>query len=182
MPKGTSKSTAIIQRLLEERRQYEAWIARLNDSADASPGHVRAAGPGDRKRQELDAAGGKKPHVGSTPPPKPQPHARPTPQKVGHEDELAFIKSVTEDDDAAPSARRASGAQFQPVVPADMPRAQPPSAPRAANPSPAPVLPEASDSAGDEQADKTLKCKECGTMNRPTEWYCQQCGAELAAF
>jgi len=89
---------------------------------------------------------------------------------------------VTEDDDAAPSARRASGAQFQPVVPADMPRAQPPSAPRAANPAPAPVLPEASDSAGDEQADKTLKCKECGTMNRPTEWYCQQCGAELAAF
>src|SRR2546428_3658263 len=42
MPKGTSKSTAIIQRLLEERRQYEAWIARLNESADASPGHVRA--------------------------------------------------------------------------------------------------------------------------------------------
>src|SRR3989449_11200402 len=42
MPKGPSKSTAIIQRLLEERRQYEAWIARLNDSADASPGHVRA--------------------------------------------------------------------------------------------------------------------------------------------
>src|SRR5438067_11982975 len=34
MPKGMSKSTAIIQRLLEERRQYEAWIARLNSSAD----------------------------------------------------------------------------------------------------------------------------------------------------
>src|SRR6058998_3370673 len=42
MPQGTSKNTAIIQRLREERRQYEAWIARLNDSADASPGHVRA--------------------------------------------------------------------------------------------------------------------------------------------
>src|SRR5467141_1681809 len=42
MPKGPSKSTVIIQRLLEERRQYEAWIARLNDSADATPGHVRA--------------------------------------------------------------------------------------------------------------------------------------------
>src|SRR5207302_5659627 len=37
-----SKSTVIIQQLLEERRQYEAWIARLNDSADATPGHVRA--------------------------------------------------------------------------------------------------------------------------------------------
>src|SRR5712691_7910795 len=42
MPKGTSKSTAIIQRLLEERREYEAWIARLNNAADATPGHVRA--------------------------------------------------------------------------------------------------------------------------------------------
>src|SRR6266699_1297630 len=42
MPKGPSKSTVIIQQLLEERRQYEAWIARLNDSADATPGHVRA--------------------------------------------------------------------------------------------------------------------------------------------
>src|SRR5207302_1417600 len=42
MPKGMSKSTAIIQRLLEERRQYEAWIARLNSSADATPGNVRA--------------------------------------------------------------------------------------------------------------------------------------------
>ncbi len=29
---------------------------------------------------------------------------------------------------------------------------------------------------------KTLKCGECGTLNRPTEWYCEQCGAELAAL
>ena len=24
---------------------------------------------------------------------------------------------------------------------------------------------------------KTLKCQECGTMNYPTEWYCERCGA-----
>src|SRR5437870_4653371 len=42
MPRGPSKSTVIIQQLLDERRQYEAWIARLNDSADATPGQVRA--------------------------------------------------------------------------------------------------------------------------------------------
>jgi hypothetical protein len=30
-------------------------------------------------------------------------------------------------------------------------------------------------------AAKTLKCAECGAMNRPTEWYCERCGAELAA-
>src|SRR2546422_11730246 len=42
MPKGPPKSPVIIRGLLEERRKYEAWLARLNDSADATPGDVRA--------------------------------------------------------------------------------------------------------------------------------------------
>lgn len=29
---------------------------------------------------------------------------------------------------------------------------------------------------------KTLKCTECGSMNLPTEWYCERCGAELSAL
>ena len=29
---------------------------------------------------------------------------------------------------------------------------------------------------------KTLKCAECGAFNYPTEWYCERCGAELAAL
>jgi hypothetical protein len=29
---------------------------------------------------------------------------------------------------------------------------------------------------------KTLKCGECGALNYPTEWYCERCGAELAAL
>lgn len=29
---------------------------------------------------------------------------------------------------------------------------------------------------------KTLKCQECDTLNYPTEWYCERCGAELAAL
>jgi len=29
---------------------------------------------------------------------------------------------------------------------------------------------------------KSLKCQECGTLNMPTEWYCERCGAELAAM
>ncbi len=35
-------------------------------------------------------------------------------------------------------------------------------------------------STGEQQ--KTLRCTECGTMNFPTEWYCERCGGELAAF
>ena len=29
---------------------------------------------------------------------------------------------------------------------------------------------------------KSLKCSECGALNYPTEWYCERCGAELAAL
>ncbi len=31
-------------------------------------------------------------------------------------------------------------------------------------------------------ATKTVKCAECGTQNLPTEWYCENCGAELTAL
>ncbi|MGH7547820.1 MAG: hypothetical protein ACREMM_06575 [Gemmatimonadales bacterium] len=264
MPKGSSKNTAAIQRLLEERRQYEAWIARLNNSADATPGHVRARVRADyearlaavteelkahadsarqaieqkkhlrgelqkkealaaekltetelrhsvgeydeaqwsqvhrdvlaelvsvredlqsveadlQKLEELDGLVRSRPAPRTAPPPRPQV----TPIEVTKEDELAFIKSVTEDEKGgAPSPRRASGAQFQPAIPTETPRT--PSPARAANPAPAPIVPESSKSADDdEEGAKTLRCKDCGTMNLPTEWYCEQCGAELAAF
>jgi hypothetical protein len=32
------------------------------------------------------------------------------------------------------------------------------------------------------EADKTLKCPECGAMNYTTEWYCERCGGELSTF
>src|SRR5213593_3597302 len=274
MAKGMSKSTAIIQRLLEERRQYEAWIARLNSSADATPGNVRARVREDyearlvavmeelkahaesarlaiqekryirgelqkkealaaekltetelrhsvgeydesqweqvhqdvlaelvsvredlqaveadiQKLEELDALVRNRPTPRAAPAPAPQ--ARPTappllapepPEKAAQVDELEFIKSVTEDDTgSAPSPRRASGAQFQPSIPGDPPRAAAPPSQRAANPVPAPIVPDPS-AAGDEEVERTLRCKQCGTMNLPTEWYCGQCGVQLDA-
>lgn len=30
-------------------------------------------------------------------------------------------------------------------------------------------------------AGRTLRCGECGAMNKPLEWYCEKCGAELTA-
>lgn len=36
--------------------------------------------------------------------------------------------------------------------------------------------------AGAAEQPKTLKCVECGSMNYPTEWYCERCGAELASL
>lgn len=68
-------------------------------------------------------------------------------------DDLAFLHSVI-----APSGS-------QPVVPAST--MTPPSVPTAGHTA---------------EPTKTLRCTECGTMNLPTEWYCERCGGELAAF
>lgn len=281
--KGPSKGTATIQRLLDERRRYESWIARLHSTADATPAPVRERVEADyaarlkavneelkvhaeaarqliaqrqetvvelrereqraaerlaegelrhtvgeyddeqwtqfRKealgelvavREELQeveadlrqleevnalvlatpvpqppiaapppavapppaaepppapppAVEKPAPRVGS--PPRPQPKAEPREKRVAV-DELAFIKSVS--DDRTPGQKRVSGAQFQPAESL---------APPSRN-TDEPLIEAKSESS----APRTLKCPECGTMNMPTEWYCEQCGAELAAL
>jgi hypothetical protein len=79
-------------------------------------------------------------------------------------DELAFLKSVS--DEPSRPARRPSN----PGMPAQTATAAPRPTETAA-PAPAKVA---------SGVAKTLKCGECGTLNRPTEWYCERCGAELA--
>jgi len=267
MPKGSSKSTAAIQRLLEERRQYEAWLARINAAGDAAPEHVRvrvradyearlqavteelkahadaarqlvaqrkeflhelqrkekaaaerlaetelrhAVGEYDESQwtqvhkdalaelvsvreemqevaqdieqlEELDSLVRAKPGPRVGPPPKPQPKPdgprRVAPSPV---DELAFLKSVTEDDKNAPSPKRASGAQFQPSEPLTSLGQR---GAGGGQPTPSAGSPLAqTNNNEDAEVVKTLKCKECGTMNLATEWYCESCGAELAAL
>ena len=255
MPKGPSKSVSVIQQLLEERRQYEAWLARITATADSAPEHVRTRVRADyearlkavieqlkshadaarqliaeRKQthgelqkkekaaaerlaeielrhevgeydetqwsrvhedalaelgtardelldverdiarlEELDALVKAKPGVlprpvvssPPPPPPSPPPPLPPPPQKRRTPgDELAFLRSVT-DDKNTPSPRRATGAQYQIDEGA---------------------TPEAPVNADDVEVEKTLKCRKCGTMNLATEWYCENCGAELAAM
>ncbi|MDX2121492.1 MAG: zinc finger Ran-binding domain-containing protein [Gemmatimonadota bacterium] len=95
----------------------------------------------------------------------------------GKLDELAFLKSVTGNEPpaappaAAPAGRgRASGGFTRAPEP---PAAEPP---------PEPKTPTVDPGKDRGSAQKTLKCAECGTLNRPTEWYCERCGAELAAL
>ncbi|HSU97008.1 MAG TPA: hypothetical protein VLI40_07255 [Gemmatimonadaceae bacterium] len=45
---------------------------------------------------------------------------------------------------------------------------------------PPPVSAQSADARRD--ADKTLKCPECGALNYATEWYCERCGGELSTF
>jgi hypothetical protein len=92
------------------------------------------------------------------------PPAAPKSQTQPPGDELAFLKSVS--DEPSRPVRRPSN----PGMPAQTATAAP-RPPEAATPAPAKVA---------SGVAKTLKCGECGTLNRPTEWYCERCGAELA--
>lgn len=84
-------------------------------------------------------------------------------------DELDFLKSVggAATDKKGGSTKPAEAAKHAAAVKEPEPKVE----------SAKPDAAKAEGSAG-----KTLKCAECGTMNRPTEWYCERCGAELAAL
>ena len=79
-------------------------------------------------------------------------------------DELAFLKSVS--DEPSRPARQPNNQSMPAQTATAAPRPAEPAAP-----APAKVA---------SGVAKTLKCGECGTLNRPTEWYCERCGAELA--
>jgi hypothetical protein len=137
-------------------------------------------------------------------PPTPIPQRAPTPPAAASAfDELAFLQSVVEkpappmaSDVPAPAPARAQVVDHMDVeVPVVAPSR------RSAAPTPvltsAPLVEKEGHDAEStltpgsipaflkdvptEQI-KTLKCQECGTMNYPTEWYCERCGGELAAM
>lgn len=97
-------------------------------------------------------------------PKPPRPPREPEPAQPV--DELTFLKSVADEEPRPAPARRASN-----------PNITAPQASRAVETSAAPAAGKAAPGVA-----KTLKCGECGTLNRPTEWYCERCGAELAGI
>jgi hypothetical protein len=108
----------------------------------------------------------------AAPPAPPIPAQRPSPKPAPEPaaaavDELTFLKSVSDEELKSPP-RRPSG-PVAAVTSAPPPRAPEPSVQTA---------PAAGKAAA--AVAKTLKCGDCGTLNRPTEWYCERCGAELA--
>jgi hypothetical protein len=112
--------------------------------------------------------------IAEAPPPQRLAPKPPAPKAREHDhagapvDELAFLKSVA-DEEAKPAAPR------RPSNPGPSGAAQGSRAVETAPPPPSPA-----GKAGAPGVAKTLKCGECGTLNRPTEWYCERCGAELA--
>jgi hypothetical protein len=98
-------------------------------------------------------------------------------------DELEFLRSVTEDEAQGPAPSRASGQIRMPEeVAAELHSARDSSREPAQPAADEIVISRDVPTEPTKAAAKTLKCDECGTMNLPTEWYCERCGAELAAL
>jgi hypothetical protein len=89
-------------------------------------------------------------------------------------DELAFIKSVSAEEERKPGP--------PPQAPSRRPSNPGAGGASRAEPSPSAGPATAPGKPGGAGVAKTLKCAECGTLNRPTEWYCERCGAELAGI
>ncbi len=167
-----SELVEALVKVREELKQADEEVARLEEVMSlvetprvrpAAPEPVRPAAPARVEPPKTEA-------------PPPPPPRKKEPATAAPQDELAFLRSVTEDETQGPAPSRASGTMraIQEPVPS---AAAPNSGKEYADPEAKKgAMPRAS------KATKSLKCKECGTMNLPTEWYCERCGAELAAL
>jgi hypothetical protein len=124
---------------------------------------------------------------------EPEASAPSPPRKATPFDELAFLKSIAGTPatplpslakpvpEPEPAAQPSAEAEPKPVPEAE-PEAAPPRA-RASSRAPSQEPSElGAPTPRTSQAIRSLKCQECGTLNFPTEWYCERCGGELAAF
>ncbi len=170
--------------------------------AEKEPAARPESAPGAPPKPEATAPA-PEPVKAAPPRSEPRPPAEPkvAAPRAAAEDELEFLRSVTS---PMPPSRQARASK---TVEKAEPKAAPAPAPeRAAEPSPtaaaisidptphmvrlsnpdeaaapaAAAAPPAKPKPADDAAG--LKCGECGTLNRPTEWYCEKCGAELAAL
>ncbi|HEU4570425.1 MAG TPA: Ran-binding zinc finger domain-containing protein [Gemmatimonadales bacterium] len=95
-------------------------------------------------------------------------------------DELEFLRAtVGEAETPAPKRATTAAPSAKPE-----PEAKPAAKEKKGKSAPAEPAPEAAEgelpkprATGE---NRTLKCPDCGTMNRATEWYCERCGSELA--
>jgi hypothetical protein len=114
------------------------------------------------------------PPAAKAPPPRPR-EPEPAPAAASPSDELAFIKSVAAEEERKPAPPPPSRRPSNPGGGGG-------SSARAHDATPAAGAATAPGKPGATGVAKTLKCGECGTLNRPTEWYCERCGAELAGI
>lgn len=145
-------------------QQADAEIAKLEEVM----GLITQKPPSTQIRQAMPMVEPPPPPPAPPPPPKPT-GVQVTTGQSDAMDDLAFINPAGSPLD---TARKSLGVTHGPP---------PPESP--AVPEPPAATPESAGAPAEGGGPKkTLKCGECGVMNFPTEWYCERCGAELAAL
>jgi len=180
---------AALGELGKEIGANERDIARLAEVLALIQGREEAAPPPHAPAAPAPVAAA--PASGAPPAPAAKPAAAPQMNL----DELEFLRSVV--DTPKPGQGRPSGSVSAVPAPAPSPAppaprapepppaakpAPPPPPPSPSQPPPAPRARERRPAEPGQPEAKTLRCAECGTMNAPTEWYCEKCGAELSTF
>jgi hypothetical protein len=173
------ESGALLGRLRGELRSVGDEIARLAEVQSLIGGAPRMAepppAPAPPPPPPVAAAPEPEPVA---PPPRPAPRVAPREPEITHgpppADELAFLKSVAPEEERKPAPVPAAAPGRRGSNPG-------PSAARSQD-GPGTASQAAPGKPGAAGVAKTLKCGECGTLNRPTEWYCERCGAELAGI
>lgn len=180
------ESSALLGRLRGELRSVGDEIARLAEVQGLIGGAPKRVEP------PAPAPPPPAPPAAVAPEPEPEPVAPPppaatraAPKPVPREpeithgpppaDELAFLKSVAPEEERKPAPAPAAASGRRGSNPG-------PSGARAAEGAGTASQTAAPGKPGAAGVAKTLKCGECGTLNRPTEWYCERCGAELAGI
>ena len=201
---GLGKELAAAQKEIE---RYEEILGIIAEDEEPAAPHVAHAEPEEVEEEYEEeeeeeeeeepappqrAAAAPAPRAEAPKPaPAPPPPPPPPPPQRKSSDELAFLRSVA----SAPKASPAPAPAPQPQA-AAKPAPQP--AKVEAEPDPfdaAPGLVHLPDEDDEDEApapaakaaepakkDDSLTCGECGAKNRPTEWYIEKCGAELAAL
>ena len=162
-----SEITGELGKVRDSLKSTEAEVGRMEEVLGMIQGRTPEPVP------EPAPAPAPAPEPPPVPPPAPEPAvaAEAETMSKGGFDELAFLKSVTEDEKQGPAASKAVGREpySEPLRPMRVSQE-------------VPAIPEVSADSSNPGPQKTLKCGECGVMNFPTEWYCERCGAELASL
>ena len=178
-----------IARLAHERTGVSTELARVQQilsMAGAAAAPVGAPAGFEPSRSEAARPPAPAPPTGGAPP-----SAGVGRPQGGRFDELAFLSSVVEPQAPAPPGSNGASAPSAPPAPPRAPSGRQPVQPAQPAAIDADLItrPENADGAVPSylrdvptETAKSLKCNECGTMNFPTEWYCERCGGELAAM
>lgn len=175
----SKKADKELAKLKQDQELIETDLDRiqgiLDELAGGTPARPSAAAPAPKvdEMEFLKSVVGTGPRPAVAPPPPPSPTASEpkAPEPKAPEPiapEPTAPKPTAPEPKAAVATPAPAAAPAVPTPPAGAPVPPPP--PATAKPAP---------TTGSIEVPKTLKCQECGTMNYPSEWYCEKCGAEL---